>query len=96
MNVNLPATIASFVEEQVANLGYESAAAYVANLIEADRRRATRASYGAEVLRGIQSGPSTSLDAAEWQAIREEVLNDTAREPKRRPEIHAACLGGGP
>jgi Arc/MetJ-type ribon-helix-helix transcriptional regulator len=74
MNVTLPSTISRFVEDQVANLGYQSPAEYVVGLIEADRRRATRAYYGAEVLRGIQSGPSTPLDAAEWQAIREEVV----------------------
>jgi Arc/MetJ-type ribon-helix-helix transcriptional regulator len=74
MNVNLPASIASFVEEQVANLGFQSAAAYVSDLIEADRRRSARAYYEAEVLKGIQSGPSAPLDEAEWQSIREEIL----------------------
>jgi antitoxin ParD1/3/4 len=74
MNIILPDSISTFVEEQVTIGKYSSAADYLVDLIEADRRRAIRAQIASEVRRGIESGPSSPLDENEWRSIREEVM----------------------
>jgi antitoxin ParD1/3/4 len=74
MNINLPDSVNTFVEEQVTIGKYPSATEYLVDLIEADRRRAIRAQIEAEIRRGIESGPSTPLDEEEWRSIREEVI----------------------
>jgi putative addiction module CopG family antidote len=74
MHVHLPEPLCEFVEEQVVARGYHSAADYLAELIEADRRRMVRQQIEAEIIKGIESGPSTPFTKEDWESIRQEVI----------------------
>jgi Arc/MetJ-type ribon-helix-helix transcriptional regulator len=75
MQIQLSRCLFDFVEQQVASRGYKSAADYLAEPIEADRRQITRQQIESEIINGIQSGPSTPLTQEEWDSIREEVVS---------------------
>ena len=75
MYIDLPEKFAKFVEQQVVARGYHSVADYLAELIEADRRRLIRQYLQAEIIKGIESGPSTPFTKEEWESIRQEVLS---------------------
>jgi Arc/MetJ-type ribon-helix-helix transcriptional regulator len=75
MQIHLPENVCDFVEQQVVARGYRSAADYLAELIEADRRHIVRQQIEAEVIKGIESGPSTSFTKEDWESIRQEVIS---------------------
>jgi Arc/MetJ-type ribon-helix-helix transcriptional regulator len=86
MQIQLPQYVCDFVEEQVAALGYRSAMDYVAELIEADRRRVVRQQIEAEIIKGLESGPSTEFTKEDWESIRQEVIS---RHQKRMQQESA-------
>ncbi len=62
-----------FAQAIVAQGEYPSVSAYVAGLVESDRRKQARAKLEAELQKGLDSGPSTEMTAADWQSIRDAV-----------------------
>ena len=80
MNVALPKSMKQFVQEQVAEGGYNSVSEYVRDLIRSDQKEKARATLEAEVLRGITSGDSSTMTAEEWWQIRAEIRDRHARQ----------------
>jgi hypothetical protein len=74
MNINLPDSLSDFVAQQAAVRGFKNPDDFVAELIEVERRHINRDYYEAEVLKGLESGPSTPFTPEDWQAMRDEVL----------------------
>jgi len=79
MSIGLPESMKEFVLEQVSQGDFSSASEYMHVLIRADQRRKQREALEAEVLKGLDSGPSTPMTLADWDAIREEVRNRHAK-----------------
>lgn len=75
MYIDLPDNVSNFVDEQVAVRGYPSAVDYISELIEADSRRLDRQQVEAEIIKGIEGGPSTPFTKEDWESIRQEVLS---------------------
>ena len=74
MNVSLPKTLRSFVEDRVANSAYTSASEYVRELIRKDREQhSTQARLEGMLLEGLASGPASEWTEKDWAAIRESV-----------------------
>jgi antitoxin ParD1/3/4 len=74
MNVSLPKTLRSFVDERVSGSSYTSASEYVRELIRKDREnRATHDRVEELLLEGFASGPASEWTAADWASIRERV-----------------------
>lgn len=67
MNVSLPAALKSFVDEQVADRGYDSCSAYVRELIRRDRDYQTLRGM---LLEGARSPPSIVADEAYFESLR--------------------------
>jgi antitoxin ParD1/3/4 len=70
MNISLPETLKSFVDEQVAGRGYGTSSEYVRALIrkDQDRQHLRRLLLG-----GAESAPGGPADAAYFEALRTRV-----------------------
>jgi antitoxin ParD1/3/4 len=75
MNISLPDSLKSFVDEQVDQRGYGSSSEYVRELIRKDQDRLLLRGL---LLEGAASAPSTPVDAAYFGALRE-VVRQRAR-----------------
>ncbi len=70
MNISLPDTLKSFVDEQVSRRGYGTSSEYIRELIRKDRDRLRLREL---LLAGAASEPSTAVDAAYFEVLREKV-----------------------
>ncbi len=70
MNISLPASLKSFVDDQVEGRGYGSCSAYVRELIRRDQDRQHLRSL---VLEGGESEPAAAADAACFETLRNRV-----------------------
>ncbi len=67
MNISLPVSLKSFVDEQVTQRGYGSSSEYVRELIRKDR---DRQHLRALLLAGAASEPSSAADTAYFDTLR--------------------------
>ncbi len=82
MNIAIPEQLKSFVQKQVQRRGYSSVSEYVRDLIRGDQECQAIAALEADILKGLDSGPSTPMTTADWHAIRQEVRRRTAQRRK--------------
>jgi len=74
MNVSLPKTLRSFVDERVSSSSYTSASEYVRELIRKDRKHhAAHDRLEELLLEGLASGPASDWTEDDWASIRERV-----------------------
>lgn len=76
MNISLPDSLRSFVDEQVASQGYGSSSEYVRELIRKER---DRQSLRGLLLEGATSPPAAPADADYFEDLRSQVRG------KRKP-----------
>ena len=70
MNISLPDTLKSFVDEQVSQRGYGTSSEYVRELIRKDRDRLQLRGL---LLAGAASSPATPADASYFEGLRDRV-----------------------
>jgi antitoxin ParD1/3/4 len=70
MNISLPDTLKSFVDEQVAGRGYGTSSEYVRELIRMDQDRQRLRQV---LLEGASSPPTAPADAVYFDGLRERV-----------------------
>ena len=70
MNISLPDTLKSFVDEQVAGRGFGTSSEYVRELIRRDRDRQHLRGL---LLEGAASPPAAPADARYFDSLRERV-----------------------
>jgi antitoxin ParD1/3/4 len=70
MNISIPDSLKSFVDEQVATRGYGTSSEYVRELIRKDRERLRLRDL---LLDGAASAPTVPVDEAYFDALRERV-----------------------
>jgi len=70
MNISLPESMKTFVEEQVAAGGYGTTSEYLRALIREDQKAKARAQLTALIQEGIDSGPATPMTAEDWARMR--------------------------
>ena len=80
MNISLPVSLKSFVDEQVAQRGYGSSSEYVRELIRKDQ---DRHHLRALLLAGASSEPSSAADAAYFDTLRKTLHKGTEQKGKR-------------
>ena len=68
MNISLPDTLKSFVDEQVSQRGYGTSSEYVRELIRRDQERLQLRNL---LLAGAGSAPAASVDAGYFDGLRE-------------------------
>ncbi|MGB5563090.1 MAG: type II toxin-antitoxin system ParD family antitoxin [Sedimenticolaceae bacterium] len=70
MNISLPDTLRSFVDEQVSTRGYGTSSEYVRELI---RRDQDRQHLRGLLLEGAASAPTAPVDTGYFEGLRERV-----------------------
>ena len=70
MNISLPDTLKSFVDEQVEQRGYGTSSEYVRELIRKDQDRVHLRGL---LLAGAASRPTTPVDASYFEGLRDRV-----------------------
>ncbi|WP_374495474.1 type II toxin-antitoxin system ParD family antitoxin [Zoogloea sp.] len=70
MNISLPDTLKSFVDEQVEQRGYGTSSEYVRELIRKDQDRVHLRGL---LLAGAASSPTTPVDASYFEGLRDRV-----------------------
>lgn len=70
MNISLPETLKTFVDEQVSQRGYGTSSEYVRELIRKDQDRLHLRNL---LLEGASSAPTAPADSAYFNALRERV-----------------------
>ncbi len=72
MNISLPETLKSFVDEQVNERGYGTSSEYVRELIRRDQQRQQ---LRAQLVEGAVSGPTTPVNGSYFESLRTRVRN---------------------
>jgi antitoxin ParD1/3/4 len=67
MNISLPDTLKEFVEQQVAEGGYETMSEYVQELICAAQKRKAEETLEALMLEGLDSGEPIEVTQEYWE-----------------------------
>jgi antitoxin ParD1/3/4 len=76
MNISLPDSLKSFVDDQVSQRGYGTSSEYVRELIRKDQERQQ---LRALLLAGATSAPTTVADAGYFEGLRERVRKAGAK-----------------
>ena len=79
MNISLPDTLKSFVDEQVSQRGYGSSSEYVRELIRNDQERLRLRGL---LLAGASSAPASPADAGYFEGLRN-LVRKSARNGAR-------------
>ena len=80
MNISLPDTLKSFVDEQVKQRGYGTSSEYIRELIRNDQDRLHLREL---LLAGAASAPTTAVDAAYFDDLRKKVRPAATRGRRR-------------
>jgi antitoxin ParD1/3/4 len=67
MNIALPESMKSFVQERVAEGGYSSVSEYVRELIRADQKRRMEERIDSLLLEGLRSGEPIEVTPEFWE-----------------------------
>lgn len=79
MNISLPESMRTYVEEQVASGGYSTASEYFRELVRIDQKRKDNERLEALLLEGLQSGAATPITDKDWQDIKQAVRKEAAK-----------------
>lgn len=73
MNISLPDSMRTYVEEQVASGGYSTVSEYFRELVRQDQKSKAQERLETLLLEGINSGTATEITAQDWEDIRQAV-----------------------
>lgn len=79
MNISLPDTMRTYVEEQVAAGGYSTVSEYFRELVRQDQKRKAQERLEALLLESLDSGSATPMTAGDWEEIRQAVRDKIAK-----------------
>jgi antitoxin ParD1/3/4 len=74
VTIDLPDSLAVYLESQIDIGRYSTASHYIRSLIEADRQY-----LEAKILEGINSGPATPMTQSDWDYIRTTVRQNLSQ-----------------
>jgi antitoxin ParD1/3/4 len=73
INISLPDSMRTYIEEQVAKGGYSSVSEYFRELVRDDQKRKATEHLEAMLLEGLNSGTATEMTTKDWEDIRQAV-----------------------
>lgn len=73
MNISLPDTMRTYIEEQVAQGAYSSVSEYFRELVRQDQKQKANERLQTMLLEGLNSGNATEMTAQDWKDIRQTV-----------------------
>jgi len=82
LNISLPASMRTWVEEQVKRLGYGTASEYIRQLLREQQKRELQTQIDEKLLKALNSGDPTEMTSEDWKRIRRRVFNQES--PRKR------------
>ncbi|MHC5612958.1 MAG: type II toxin-antitoxin system ParD family antitoxin [Nostoc sp.] len=79
INISLPDTMRTYIEEKVAAGGYSSVSEYFRELVRQDQKRQAAEHLEAMLLEGLNSGNATEMTPDDWEDIRQAVRERIAK-----------------
>jgi antitoxin ParD1/3/4 len=76
LNISLPDSMRTFIEQQVSQSGYSTASEYIRQLVRADQKRAAQERLEALLLEGIESGPPIEATPEYWAEKKARLLKE--------------------
>jgi antitoxin ParD1/3/4 len=73
MNISLPDSMRTFIDQKVTQGGYSTASEYIRQLVRDDQKRAAQQRLEALLMEGLESGPSHEMTAEDWDELRRRV-----------------------
>jgi antitoxin ParD1/3/4 len=73
INISLPDTMRTYIEEQVAQGGYSSVSEYFRELVRQDQKQRAKERLETMLLEGLNSGDATEMTVQDWEDIRQVV-----------------------
>jgi antitoxin ParD1/3/4 len=84
MNVSLPDSLKEFVEQEVAEGGYETTSEYVRELIRAEKKRKAEEKLEALMLEGLDSGEPMEVTKEYWEKKWADAVARHAQKTKQK------------
>ena len=82
MNISLPDSMRAYIEEQVASGGYSTVSEYFRELVRQDQKQKAQERLEVLLLQGLESATATSMNAEDWENIRQSVREQVAKRIK--------------
>ena len=74
MNISLPDSMRTFIDQKVAEGGYSTASEYIRQLVREDQKRAAQARLESLLMEGLESGPSIEITDEYWAEKKAKLL----------------------
>ena len=74
LNISLPDSMRTFVDEQVKQKGYSTASEYIRHLIRQDQERSEQKRLETLLMEGLDSGEPIEISEKWWENKREELI----------------------
>lgn len=79
MNISLPDSMRTYIEEQVASGGYSTVSEYFRELVRQDQKQKAQERLEVLLLEGLDSGTATPMNAEDWENIRQSMREQVAK-----------------
>ncbi|MBD2341703.1 type II toxin-antitoxin system ParD family antitoxin [Calothrix sp. FACHB-156] len=73
INIFLPDTMQTYVEEQVTQGGYSSVSEYFRELVRQDQKQKAKERLETILMEGLNSGEATEMTVQDWEDIRQRI-----------------------
>jgi antitoxin ParD1/3/4 len=73
LNISLPDSMRSFIEQKVADGNFSTASEYIRQLVRDDQKRAAQERLEGLLMDGLRSGPGTEMTADHWAELKRRV-----------------------
>jgi antitoxin ParD1/3/4 len=73
MNISLPDSMRTFIDQKVVQGGYSTASEYIRQLVREDQKRAAQERLETLLMEGMDSGPSKEMTREDWDELRRRV-----------------------
>lgn len=73
INISLPESMDSYIEEQLKTYGYSNISEYLQYLINQDQQRKAKVNVENLLLEALDSGETTEMTSQDWSEIRQKV-----------------------
>lgn len=73
LNISLPESMRTYIEDTVTRGGYSTASEYIRQLVREDQKRAAKERLELLLMEGVESGPAREMTAADWDELQRRV-----------------------
>jgi antitoxin ParD1/3/4 len=84
LNISLPPSMKQWVEQQVAESGYQTVSEFFRELLREEQQRRIRRQIDDNLHEALNSGPSSAMAPDDWNRIRREGRKQIAKKRKKQ------------